>query len=61
MNSFLIGPNILRDMEEILARIRKQLEAVEGHQTSYVDEYIIQNNFAVGEYAFLRIKTKRTS
>jgi hypothetical protein len=57
-NTFLIGPKILKDMEEWIA---KHLNVIEDCQKSYANDHRIEKEFAIEDHMFQRIKPKNTS
>jgi hypothetical protein len=50
----VIGPNLLKEMEEHIVRIRHNLKAAQYKQKSYVDKNTVFKDFKVGEHVFLR-------
>jgi hypothetical protein len=55
----IIGPYLLKEMEEKMARIRKNLKVLHDRHKSYTDKNIFFTYFKVGKYVFLKVKAKR--
>jgi hypothetical protein len=55
----MIGPKLLKDMEEHMVKIKKNLIIAQDRQKSYVDRNRTNREFKVGEHVFLKVKSKR--
>jgi hypothetical protein len=56
----VIGPELLREMEEHMIKNRYNLKVAQDRHKSYVDKRRTHREFKVGEHVFLKVKSKRT-
>ena len=49
----LIGPELIQEMEEQVVHIRQWLKEARDRQKSYVDVYISDRIYEVGDHAFI--------
>jgi hypothetical protein len=54
----IVGPYLLKEMEEKMTNIKQNLKAFQDRKKSYVDKNIVFRNFKVGEHVFLKVKEK---
>ena len=57
----MVGPKLLREMEEQMVKIKHNLKVVQDMKKSYVDKGRTQREFEVGDHVFLKVKAKRSS
>jgi hypothetical protein len=57
----MIGPELLKEMEEQMEKIRQNLKVAQDRQQSYADRKRTNRKFKVGEHVFLKFKVKRSS
>jgi hypothetical protein len=57
----IIGIELLKEMEEHMVNIRKNLKVAQDWKKSYVDKRRTHREFKVGENVFLKVKAKRSS
>ena len=57
----IVGPKMLKDMEEQMLRIGKNLKIAQDIQKSYADRNINFREFQVGEHVFLKVREKKSS
>jgi hypothetical protein len=57
----VIGPDLLKEMEEKMAKIKQNLKATQDRQKIYVDKNRVFKYFKVGEHVFLKVKEKISS
>ncbi len=55
----LIGPAMIRDAEEHVAKIRENLKAAQSRQKSYADTRRRKLSFEVGDYVYLKVSPLR--
>jgi hypothetical protein len=56
-----LGPDLLREMEQEVNRIRHNLKATKDRQKIYADRKRTHKEFKVGDHVYLRVKPKRSS
>jgi transposase InsO family protein len=56
-----LGPDMLKEMELEIAKIKQNLKVAQDRKKSYADKNITQREFKVGEHVYLWIKPKRSS
>jgi hypothetical protein len=57
----VVGPNLLREMEEKMIKIKQNLKASQDIHKIYVDKGRTHQEFKVGDHVFLKVKANRSS
>jgi hypothetical protein len=57
----VVGPELLKEMEEKMMNIKKNLKASQDRQKIYVDKSRTHREFKVGDHVFLKVKDNRSS
>jgi hypothetical protein len=57
----VVGPELLKEMEEKMLKIKQNLKVSQDRQKSYVDKGITHREFKVGDHVFLKVKANRSS
>jgi hypothetical protein len=57
----MVGPYLLREMEEQVVKIKQNLKASQDRQKSYVDKCKTHREFKVGDHVFLKVKSRKIS
>jgi hypothetical protein len=57
----VVGPELLKEMEEQMLKIKQNLKAAQDRQKSYADKNRTHREFKVGEHVFLKVKANRSS
>jgi hypothetical protein len=57
----VVGPELLREMEDQMTKIKKNLKAAQDRQKSYADKNKTHIEFKVGDHVFLKVKANRSS
>jgi hypothetical protein len=57
----IVGPELLKKMEEQMEKIKHNLNDAQDRQKSYADRNKVFRDFNVGEHVFLKVKAKRSS
>jgi hypothetical protein len=57
----VVGPDILREMEEHMLKIKLNLKVAQDRQKIYVDKGRTHWKFKVGDHVFLKVKANRSS
>jgi hypothetical protein len=57
----VVGPELLREMEEKMLKIKKKLKATQDRNKSYVDKGRTHKEFKVGDHVFLKVKDNISS
>jgi hypothetical protein len=57
----VVGPDLLREMEEQIIKIKQNLNVAQDIQKSYVDKGKTHREFIVGDHVFLKVKANRSS
>ena len=61
MNRIVLGPELLKEMEQEVVRIRQKLKAAQDRKKSYADKYRVNREFSVGDHVYLRVREKKSS
>jgi hypothetical protein len=57
----MVGPDLLREMEEKMLKIKQNLKDAQDMYKSYVDKGRTHMEFKVGDHVFLKVKANRSS
>ena len=57
----VVGPNLLREIEEQMLKIKQNLKAAQDRQKIYVDKGRTRREFKVGDHVFLKVKANKSS
>ena len=57
----MVGPDLLREMEEKMLKIKQNLKASQDKQKSYADKDRTHREVKVGDHVFLKMKANRSS
>ena len=61
VNDFVLGPELLKEMEQEVVKIKKNLKAAQDIQKIYADKHRVNKEFSVGDHVYLRVKAKKSS
>ena len=61
VNRVVLGPELLKEMEQEVVNIRQNLKAAQDRQKSYADKHRMNREFCVGDHVYLRVKAKKSS
>jgi hypothetical protein len=57
----VVGPDLHREMEEKMIKIKQNLKAAQNRQKTYTDKGRTHREFKVGDHVFLRVKANKSS
>ena len=57
----VVGPELLKEMEEQMLKIKQNLKAAQDRQKSYADKNRTHREFKVGDHVFLKVKSRHNS
>jgi hypothetical protein len=57
----VVGPDLLREMEEKMLKIKQNLKAAQDRKKIYADKGRIHREFKVGDHVFLKVKSNKSS
>jgi hypothetical protein len=57
----VLGPELLKDMEDQMVKIKQNLKATQDRQKSYADKNMTTREFKVGEHVLLKVNPKKSS
>jgi hypothetical protein len=57
----VIGPELLKEMEERMVKVRQNLKVTQYRKKNYADRKRTNTEFKVVEHVFLKVKAKRIS
>ena len=61
VNRVVLGPELLKEMEQEVVKIRQKLKAAQDRQKSYADKHRMDREFSVGDHVYLRVREKKSS
>ena len=53
VNRIVLDPELLKEMEQEVAKIRQNLKAAQDRQKSYADKHRVHREFCVGDNVYL--------
>ena len=60
-NIVVVGPELLKEMDDQMIKIKHNIKASQDRQKSYADSNKTHREFKVGDHVFLKVKTNRSS
>jgi hypothetical protein len=57
----VVGPKLLREMDEQMLKIKQNLKAAQDRKRSHVDKGRTHREFKFGDHVFLKVKSNRCS
>ena len=57
----VVGPELLKEMEDQMIKIKQNLKAAQDKQEIYADKTKTHREFKVGDHVFLKVKSNRSS
>ena len=61
MDRLVLGPELLKKMEEIIKQKQGNLNTVQDRQKSHADLKRTPKEFQVGEHVFIKVRPKKSS
>ena len=61
MNRVVLGPEFLKEMEQEVVNIGKNLKASQDRHKIYANKHRVNREFSIGDHVFLRVKEKKSS
>ena len=61
MKKVVLGPELLKEMEEEVVKIRQNLKAAQDRQKIYADKHRVNREFSVGNHVYLKVRAKKSS
>ena len=61
VNRIVLGPKLLKEMEQEVVKIRQNLKAAQDRQKSYAYKHRMSKEFSVGDHVYLRVRAKKIS
>ena len=61
VNRIVLGPELLKEMEKEVVKIRKNLKVAQDRQKSYADKHRVNREFSVGDHVYLRVRARKSS
>ena len=61
MNNIVLGPDLIKEMEQEVAKIRKNLKTAQDRQKNYADKHRVNREFSVGDHVYLRVRARKSS
>ena len=59
MNRVVLGPELLKEMEQEVVKIKQNLKSAQDRQKIYTDKHRVNREFSVGDHVYLRVREKR--
>src|SRR5713101_6986892 len=61
VNKVVLGPELLKEMEQEVVKIRKNLKAAQDIQKRYADKHRVNREFSVGDHVYLKVRENKSS
>ena len=59
MDRLILGPDLLKDLENMVNMVKQNLKEAQDQQKNYVDKLYRDKDYKVGEHVYLKFKAKR--
>ena len=60
VNRVVLGPELLKEMEQEVVKIGYNLKAVQDRQKIYANKHRVNKEFSVGDHVYLRVREKKS-
>ena len=60
MNRVVLDPDLLKEMEQEVVKIKYNLKEAHDRQKRYADKHRVNKEFSVGDHVYLRVKEKKS-
>ena len=54
----MLGPNLLKDLEQLVTKVQVNLKEAQDHQKSYADKKRTDKYYQIGDHVYLKVKVK---
>ena len=61
VNRVVIDPELLKEMEQEVVKIRQNLKEARDIQKNYADKHRMNREFSIGDHVYLGVKAKKIS
>ena len=61
VNKIVLGPELLKEMEQEVVKIRQKLKAAQDRQKRYADKHRVNREFSVGDHVYLKVRARKSS
>ena len=61
VNKVVIGPELLKEMEKKVVKIKQNLKAAQDRQKIYANKHRVNREFSVGDHVYLRVRENKSS
>ena len=61
MNRVVLGPELLKEMEQEVVKIKQNMKDAQDRQKNYADKHRVNREFNVGDHVYLRVRGKKSS
>ena len=61
VNRVVLGPELLKEMEQEVVKIRKNLKAAKDRQKIYADKDRVNIEFSFGDHVYLKVRENKSS
>ena len=61
MNRVVLSPELLKEMEQEVVKIRKNLKVSQDRQKSYASKHRVNREFSVGDHVYLIVRERKSS
>ena len=61
VNRIVLGPYLLKEMEQEVVKIRQNLKGAQDRHKSYVGNHRLHRAFSVGDHVYLKVRARKSS
>ena len=61
VNIIVLGPELLKEMEQEVSKIKQNLKSSQDRRKSYADKHIVHRDFSVGDHVYLKVRLGKSS
>ena len=59
VNRVVLGPELLKEMDQEVVKIKQNLKAAQDRQKIYADKHRVNREFSVRDHVYLRVRERR--
>ena len=61
VNKVVLSPKFLKEREQEVVKVRKNLKVAQDRQKSYADKHRVNREFTIGDHVYLRMRARKSS
>ena len=58
MDQLMLGPDLLKELEQLVTKVQLNLKEAQDHQKIYADKKRNDKYYQIGDHVYLKVKSK---